>query len=115
VAVGLSATPTNLIADAPAGILIALVLMFFARPIAVAVCSIAFRFPWREQVFISWVGLRGAVPIILALFPLLARIGPGELVLDIAIFVVLISLGGSCDLPSPRARGRYGRDVEDAG
>jgi cell volume regulation protein A len=71
---GLLATPTNLISGAPAGIMIALVLMFFARPIAVAVCLMPFRFPWREQLFIAWVGLRGAAPIILALFPLLAGI-----------------------------------------
>ncbi|WP_296698907.1 potassium/proton antiporter [Thiocapsa sp. UBA6158] len=89
---GLLATPTALIADAPAAFAIALALMFVARPIAVAVCLIPFRFPWREQLFIAWVGLRGAVPIILALFPLLAGIAQAELILDLAFFVVLISL-----------------------
>ncbi|MBK1646429.1 K+/H+ antiporter [Thiocapsa imhoffii] len=89
---GLLATPTNLLSDAPVAFAIALVLMFIARPIAVAICLIPFRFPWREQLFISWVGLRGAVPIILALFPLLAGIGQAELILDLAFIVVLISL-----------------------
>lgn len=83
---GLSATPTGLIADAPAAVASALVLMFVARPIAVEVCLIPFRFPWREQLFIAWVGLRGAVPIIFALFPLLAGSAQAELILRSGLF-----------------------------
>jgi potassium/hydrogen antiporter len=89
---GLLATPSSLIEYAPAALAIALVLMFVARPLAVWLCLLPFHFPWREQVFIAWVGLRGAVPIILALFPLLAGIPEAELILDVAFFVVLISL-----------------------
>jgi cell volume regulation protein A len=89
---GLLATPSDLVAHAPEALAIALVLMFVARPLAVWLCLLPFHFPWREQVFVSWVGLRGAVPIILSLFPLLAGIPEAALVLDVAFFVVLISL-----------------------
>lgn len=89
---GLLATPTDLVANAPAALAIALVMMFVARPVAVWLCLLPFHFPWREQLFIAWVGLRAAVPIILALFPLLAGIPEAPRILDVAFFVVLISL-----------------------
>ncbi len=89
---GLLATPSDLVEHAPEALAIALVLMFVARPLAVLICLLPFHFPWREQMFISWVGLRGAVPIILSLFPLLAGVAEAPLVLDVAFFVVLISL-----------------------
>lgn len=89
---GLLATPSELVPIAPAGLAIALALMFVARPAAVGVSLIAYRAPWQEKLFISWVGLRGAVPIILALFPLLAQLEGAKLYLNIAFFVVLVSL-----------------------
>ncbi|ALS98706.1 potassium/proton antiporter [Lacimicrobium alkaliphilum] len=89
---GLLVTPSNLIAHAPLAISVALVLIFIARPVAVLVCLLPFSFPWREQLFISWVGLRGAVPIILALYPWLSGLDDQELYFDVAFFVVLISL-----------------------
>lgn len=89
---GLLATPTALIPGALASLAIATVLMLVARPAAVALCLLPFRFPWREQAFVAWVGLRGAVPIILALFPLLAGLPNARVFLDVAFFVVLVSL-----------------------
>tara|TARA_R100000781_G_scaffold114770_1_gene86796 strand:+ start:293472 stop:295082 length:1611 start_codon:yes stop_codon:yes gene_type:complete len=89
---GLLVVPSYLVANAPVAIGIAFTLIFIARPLAVVVSLLPFSFPWREQVFISWVGLRGAVPIILALFPWLSGVPNQELYFDIAFVVVMISL-----------------------
>ncbi|MCK7459346.1 potassium/proton antiporter [Idiomarina aminovorans] len=89
---GLLVVPSHLVANAPVAIGIAFTLIFIARPFAVVVSLLPFSFPWREQVFISWVGLRGAVPIILALFPWLSGVPNQELYFDIAFVVVMISL-----------------------
>lgn len=89
---GLLVVPSYLVANAPLAIGIAFTLIFIARPLAVVVSLLPFSFPWREQVFISWVGLRGAVPIILALFPWLSGVPNQELYFDIAFVVVMISL-----------------------
>ncbi|MCA1767944.1 MAG: potassium/proton antiporter [Idiomarina sp.] len=89
---GMLVVPSHLVANAPVAIGIAFALIFIARPLAVVVSLLPFSFPWREQVFISWVGLRGAVPIILALFPWLSGVPNQELYFDIAFVVVMISL-----------------------
>lgn len=89
---GLLVIPSELLPLAPAAFGLAAVLILVARPVAVALSLTPFRFPLREQAFVSWVGLRGAVPIVLGLYPLLAGTTGSRITFNIAFFVVLISL-----------------------
>ncbi|WP_300270723.1 potassium/proton antiporter [Halomonas sp.] len=90
---GLLVTPTDLVDYLiPAG-MVGLVLIFVARPIAVVVAlKPFFKFRWREIGFISWVGLRGAVPIVLAIFPVIGGVEDAALYFNVAFAVVLLSL-----------------------
>jgi cell volume regulation protein A len=88
---GLLAIPSRLVAQAGSGLALGLLLVFVARPAVVALCLAPFRFPPRELLFIGWVGLRGAVPIILATFPVLAGVRGAGGVFDLVFFVVVVS------------------------
>lgn len=89
---GLLATPSRMQGVAIPALIAAAVLIFVARPVAVAVSLIPFHFPWREQVYLAWVGLRGSVPMVLATFPLLAGLPNAMLFFDVAFFIVIVSL-----------------------
>lgn len=89
---GILITPTHVIPIILPALAIAFVLIFIARPLAVVVSLLPFHFPWREQLFIGWCGLRGAVPIILALFPSLAGLENTQTYFELVFFVVLVSL-----------------------
>lgn len=88
---GLLVFPSRLLAAAPIGLAVAAVLAFVARPLAVALCLLPFRYGAREIGYIGWVGLKGAVPIILATVPILAGVPDAQLVFDVVFFVVVVS------------------------
>jgi cell volume regulation protein A len=89
---GLLAWPERLPQHALAALAVALALMLVARPLAVFLCLAAFRFSWREKLFMSWVGLRCAVGIFLASIPLLVGLPNAQLYFDVGFVVVLASL-----------------------
>ena len=89
---GLLATPSQVLDHAAPALGLALLLMLVARPLAVALCLAPMDFSRREVTFISWVGLRGAVPIVLAIFPLLYGVPQARLLFDVAFMIVLASL-----------------------
>jgi cell volume regulation protein A len=92
VLLGLLASPQRLLDSVGPAMVVALVLMLVARPLAVLVCLMPFRFNWREKVFIAWTGLRGAVAIFLASIPMLVGLSKAYLYFDVALVVVVISL-----------------------
>ena len=92
VLLGLLVSPQRLGASAGPAVVVALVLMLVARPVAVFLCLAPFRFNWREKIFIAWTGLRGAVAIFLASIPMLVGLSKAYLYFDVAFVVVLISL-----------------------
>jgi len=89
---GLLVTPSSLLTHGLEALAIAAFLIFVARPLAVMVCLLPFDFRWSENFYISWVGLRGAVPIVLALYPVIAGLTNANLLFEITFTVVLISL-----------------------
>ncbi len=89
---GLLVFPSQLPSIALVGLAIALFLMFVARPVSVFLCLAPFAMPWAEKGFLAWVGLRGAVPIVLATVPLTAGIAGGEQIFNVVFFTVLVSV-----------------------
>lgn len=92
ITLGLLVFPSRLPAVAGVGLLVAAALVFIARPLGVLLALAAARLTWREKLFVSWVGLRGAVPIVLATYPLLAGLPNADQIFNIVFFVVLASV-----------------------
>lgn len=89
---GLLVFPSRLLPVALPGLALALILILLVRPIAVFISLLPFRYTWREKMFVSWVGLRGAVPIVLATYPLVAGVRDASLIFNIIFFVVVVSV-----------------------
>lgn len=92
VTLGLLATPSEFPAVLLPGVLLGLFLVFVARPLAVGLCLLPFRMSWQENLFVGFVGLRGAVSILLAILPLMATLPDARLLFNIAFIAVLVSL-----------------------
>ncbi|MFG3258646.1 potassium/proton antiporter [Streptomyces sp. NPDC048172] len=101
VMLGLLVTPSELPPAILPAVGVGLILLLVARPLSVAACLLPFRTPWREQAFVSWAGLRGAVPIVLATFPIVAGVDGARHLLNIVfVLVVLFTLLQGPTLPT---------------
>ncbi|PAP75883.1 potassium/proton antiporter [Rubrivirga marina] len=115
VLLGLLSFPSRLLAVAGPALAVAAVLILVARPLGVALSLAPFRFTAREGAFVSWVGLKGAVPITLATFPLLAGVEGAEALFDVVFFVVLVSaVSQGWSLPLAARWLRIGRPADPA-
>ncbi|MUM19307.1 potassium/proton antiporter [Mycobacterium sp. CBMA271] len=90
VLLGLLVNPTELVQDIVPAIVIGLVLLLVARPLSVVGSLAGFRLPWREQAFLSWAGLRGAVPVVLATFPIVEGVPDSYRLLNIVFVLVVV-------------------------
>ena len=89
---GLLADPTDMLDVLLVAVAIGLFMMFVARPLAIFLCLQPFRVPFRAKVFLSWVGLRGAVPIIFATYPVIAGIEDAHFLFNVVFVITLLSL-----------------------
>jgi cell volume regulation protein A len=88
---GLLVFPARLVPEAALGVTLAIALALVARPVAVLLTLLPFRMPRRERGFLSWVGLRGAVPIVLATYPVLREAPGSERVFHLVFFIVVVN------------------------
>ena len=109
---GLLVFPSRLVGVAGAGLLLAAFLAVVARPLVVWLCLLPFRYQTREVAYIGWVGLRGAVPIILAAFPVLAGAPGAHRIFDLVFFVVVVSAMIPGAMVAPLAR-RFGLETSE--
>ena len=87
---GLLVFPSRLLEVAPVGLTLALFLAIIARPVVAALCLAPFHYRWRDSAYVGWVGLRGAVPIVLATIPVMAEIPDARVLFDIVFFIVVV-------------------------
>lgn len=87
---GLLLTPSRLWDVAPLGLTIAIFLAVIARPVVAMLCLLPFRYRWRDSAYVGWVGLRGAVPIVLATIPVMAGAPGAEQLFDVVFFIVFV-------------------------
>jgi potassium/hydrogen antiporter len=100
VLLGLYASPARLLGAVIPALIAGVVLLALARPLSVLVAATPFRVPWREQAFLSWAGLRGAVPIVLALIALIEGAPGAQTLFDVVfVLVVLLTLVQGTTLP----------------
>jgi potassium/hydrogen antiporter len=90
VLLGLLVTPSELYREVVPAIVIGFVLLLLGRPLSVLISLAGFRVPWTEQVFLSWAGLRGAVPIVLATFPIVEGVPHSHRLLNIVFILVVV-------------------------
>lgn len=92
VLLGLQVFPRNMVAYLPQALIVCLFLILIARPLSVFVSLAPFKASLQKKVFVSWVGLRGATPIVFSLIPLIARVRVADVIFNIVFAVVLISV-----------------------
>ncbi len=91
VTLGLLVFPSRIVPVIWTGLACSAVLMFIARPVSVFLSLLFVRLGLREKIFVSWVGLRGAVPVVLATFPLVAGVSDADIIFNIVFFIVITS------------------------
>ena len=87
---GVLVFPSRLVPVIGVGLAVALVLVFVARPLVVAICLAPFRYPLHETLYVGWVGLRGAVPIVLATIPVMNGAPGSRVLFDIVFFIIVV-------------------------
>jgi cell volume regulation protein A len=90
VLLGLLASPDRLLEALPTALVVGAALTLVARPLSVAVCATPFGMAWRDQAFVSWAGLRGAVPIVLATIPMSVGLPGAERIFDVVFLLVVL-------------------------